>query len=29
MTRGKDLRDLQFIEVLKRSIDRRRSGEEK
>jgi glycosyltransferase involved in cell wall biosynthesis len=26
MTRGKDLRDLQFIEVLKRSMDRRRSG---
>jgi glycosyltransferase involved in cell wall biosynthesis len=25
MTRGKDLRDLQFIEVLKRSLDRRRA----
>lgn len=26
MTRGKDLRELQFLEVLKRSIDRRRAA---
>jgi glycosyltransferase involved in cell wall biosynthesis len=26
MTRGKDLRELGFIEVLKRSLDRRRAG---
>lgn len=29
MTRGRDLRDLQFLEVLKRSLDRRRAGGEK